>query len=96
MPRPRPGAREWCLAWLAEHHPALVGPYRRRYGDGAYAARSYQERIAAQVRELAERAGIGAGAPRSAPRGIGRAAAVGGQHLVVPPRGQLALPGMDG
>ena len=29
----RPGAREWFLAWLAEHHPALVPRYRGLYGS---------------------------------------------------------------
>ena len=55
----RPGAREWFLAWLREHHPGLVGAYARLYGDRAYAPRAYQERITARVQELAERYGIG-------------------------------------
>ncbi|SPT57928.1 Rv2578c family radical SAM protein [Actinomadura madurae] len=49
----RPGAREWFLAWLREHHPELVVPYARLYRGGAYAPREYQERITARVRELA-------------------------------------------
>ncbi|CAO5155546.1 Radical SAM core domain-containing protein [Frankia sp. AiPs1] len=104
----RPGAREWYLAWLAEHHPALVGPYRRLYGDGAYAARSYQQRITGQVRALAERAGIGRGAPRPGPGGgvaAGAASSVGVEQaagvagaatLAAPRQGQLALPGLAG
>jgi DNA repair photolyase len=55
----RPGAREWFLAWLAEHHPSLVPRYRRLYGSRAYAPREYQERIAEQVRELAQRYRVG-------------------------------------
>jgi DNA repair photolyase len=55
----RPGAREWFLAWLAEHHPALVPRYRGLYGSRAYAPRDYQERIAGQVRELAQRYRVG-------------------------------------
>ncbi len=54
----RPGAREWFLAWLREHHPGLVAPYARLYRGGAYAPRDYQERISRQVRELAARHGI--------------------------------------
>ncbi|HUY44398.1 MAG TPA: intein-containing Rv2578c family radical SAM protein [Streptosporangiaceae bacterium] len=60
----RPGAREWFLAWLAEHHPALVPRYRGLYGSRAYAPGDYQQRIAEQVRELAERYQVGRGSPR--------------------------------
>jgi DNA repair photolyase len=59
----RPGAREWFLAWLAEHHPALVPRYRELYGTGAYAPKAYQRQIGEQVRSLAERYGVGRGAP---------------------------------
>jgi DNA repair photolyase len=57
----RPGAREWFLAWLREHHPRLVPRYRALYGRGAYAPRDYQQQIAAQVRELAQRYRVGRG-----------------------------------
>ncbi len=33
----RPGAREWFMSWLAEHHPHLVARYERLYAEGAYA-----------------------------------------------------------
>jgi DNA repair photolyase len=59
----RPGAREWFLAWLARNHPALVPRYRGLYGSRAYAPKDYQERIAGQVRELAERYQVGRGSP---------------------------------
>ena len=59
----RPGAREWFLAWLASNHPALVPRYRGLYGSRAYAPKDYQERIAGQVRELAERYQVGRGSP---------------------------------
>jgi len=62
----RPGAREWFLLWLRENFPELVEPYRDLYGHGAYAPRAYQERIAGQVRELAERYGVGRASPRQA------------------------------
>jgi DNA repair photolyase len=55
----RPGAREWFLGWLREAHPALVPRYAELYGRGAYARQEYRARIAAQVRELAERYRIG-------------------------------------
>jgi DNA repair photolyase len=60
----RPGAREWFLAWLREHHPRLVSRYRELYGRGAYAPRAYQQEIAGRVRELARRYGIGSGSHR--------------------------------
>ncbi|MFP8887890.1 Rv2578c family radical SAM protein [Streptomyces mangrovi] len=59
----RPGAREWFTAWLARHHPGLVGHYERLYADGAYAPRWYQRRITRQVHELAEEYGIGPSRP---------------------------------
>lgn len=33
----RPGAREWFMSWLGEHHPHLVRRYERLYAAGAYA-----------------------------------------------------------
>ena len=63
----RPGAREWYMAWLAQHHPHLVRRYERLYADGAYAPKWYQRRITGQVHELAQEYGIGparAGMPR--------------------------------
>ncbi|GAA3223673.1 Rv2578c family radical SAM protein [Actinocorallia longicatena] len=54
----RTGAREWYLSWLAEHHPELVGPYRRLYGNGSYAPKAYQDRVTRLVREAAERHGL--------------------------------------
>jgi DNA repair photolyase len=55
----RPGAREWFLRWLREAHPELMPRYAELYGRGAYARKDYQARIAGQVRELAERYGVG-------------------------------------
>ncbi|MEV0169972.1 Rv2578c family radical SAM protein [Streptomyces sp. NPDC050803] len=63
----RPGAREWFMAWLEQHHPYLVRRYERLYADSAYAPKWYQRRITRQVHELAEEYGIGptrAGMPR--------------------------------
>lgn len=63
----RPGAREWFMAWLGQHHPHLVRRYERLYADGAYAPKWYQRRITRQVHEPAEEYGIGptrAGMPR--------------------------------
>jgi len=61
----RPGSREWFLGWLREAHPELVPRYAELYGPGAYARKEYQARIAGQVRELAERFGVGRDAGRS-------------------------------
>jgi DNA repair photolyase len=61
----RPGTREWFLRWLGAHHPGLVGRYLDLYGRSAYAPKSYQARIAGQVRELADKHGIGRPGPGS-------------------------------
>jgi DNA repair photolyase len=57
----RPGAREWFLGWLREAHPALVPRYAELYGRGAYARQEYRTRISAEVRDLAQRYGVGRG-----------------------------------
>jgi DNA repair photolyase len=64
----RPGAREWFLGWLAEHHRDLVPRYRRLYGSGAYAPKDYQQRISAEVADLARKHGIGRASPAAARR----------------------------
>jgi DNA repair photolyase len=73
----RPGAREWFLRWLGESHPGLVRPYLSLYGRGAYAPKEYQQQIAEQVRELAQRYGVGRASPAGARR-------------IEPPRGKRA------
>src|ERR1700734_2074167 len=55
----RPGTRDWFLGWLRAQHPGLVDRYLELYGHGAYTPKAYQARIAGQVRELAEKHGIG-------------------------------------
>jgi DNA repair photolyase len=55
----RPGTRDWFFSWLQAQHPGLVEAYLDLYGHGAYAPKAYQNRIAGQVRELAEKYGIG-------------------------------------
>jgi len=72
----RPGTREWFFAWLRAQHPELVDRYLDLYRGGAYAPKAYQNRIAGQVRELAEKHGVGR--PRPA------AAAPAGQVLGAP------------
>jgi DNA repair photolyase len=67
----RPGAREWFLGWLREAHPELVPRYAELYGRGAYARKDYQARITGQVRELADRFGVGRGAGAARGRGAG-------------------------
>jgi len=62
----RPGTREWFLGWLRTAHPELVGKYAELYDRGSYAPRDYQARITAQVRELAEKHGVGRANPRQA------------------------------
>jgi DNA repair photolyase len=68
----RPGSGDWFREWLRAAHPDLVPRYAELYGRGAYARRSYSDRITAQVRELADRYGMGR---RQDPRRIGPRAA---------------------
>jgi len=56
----RPGTREWFFRWLGAHHPGLVGRYLDLYGRSAYAPKAYQAKISGQVRELADKYGVGA------------------------------------
>jgi DNA repair photolyase len=65
----RPGTREWFFRWLGANHPGLVGRYLDLYGRSAYAPKSYQAKIAGQVRELADKYRIGRPGP-----GLGRRA----------------------
>ncbi len=65
----RPGAREWFLRWLRANHPALLPRYLALYRQSAYAPKEYQARIAGQVRELAQRYGVGARSPAGSPPG---------------------------
>jgi DNA repair photolyase len=55
----RPGTREWFFGWLRAQHPELVDRYLELYGRSAYAPKAYQNRISGQVRELAEKHGLG-------------------------------------
>jgi DNA repair photolyase len=87
----RPGAREWYLAWLAERYPELVGPYRELYGNGAYAPKYYQQRIAATVSELAARYGVGRARPSDA-RDITRDKPAGQPPAPAGGRADLAAP----
>ncbi|WP_248958517.1 Rv2578c family radical SAM protein [Sphaerisporangium perillae] len=76
----RPGAREWFLDWLGREHPRLVPRYLELYGRGAYAPKAYQARVARQVKELAER------------HGVGRSSRAGARH----PRPSAPAPGPSG
>lgn len=67
----RPGTREWFMGWLREAHPELGGRYAALYRGGSYAQRDYQQRIAAQVRDLADRYGVGRRHSGEATRGPG-------------------------
>jgi DNA repair photolyase len=79
----RPGTREWFFRWLGAHQPGLVGRYLDLYGRSAYAPKSYQARIAGQVRELAVKHGIGQPRPGSSH----------GRRPVAEQRAAQAIPG---
>lgn len=59
----RPGAKEWFWQWLERDHPELVPAYRGLYpGASAYAPEGYRKMLAARVRPLLRRHGLGGGA----------------------------------
>jgi len=96
----RPGTREWFFSWLRSRHPGLVGRYLDLYGRGAYAPKAYQNRIAGQVRELADKYGIGQprpgsgrGTPPRRDRTAGRRSAATERLPAVPPPGAAARAG---
>jgi len=82
----RPGTREWFFRWLRAQHPGLTDRYLDLYGYGAYAPKAYQNRIAGQVRELADKYGIGRTAPGSGPRTPSRRPAAPGRQVLTAPR----------
>jgi DNA repair photolyase len=82
----RPGAREWFMSRVREHHPDLVPKYGRLYGGGSYAPKAYQQEISGRVHELARKLGIGRAGPRDA-RNVGHRIA----HPGPSPPEQLAL-----
>lgn len=55
----RPGTRDWFFSWLRAEHPELVSRFLQLYGQGANAPQAYRDRITGQIRELAEKHGIG-------------------------------------
>ncbi|MEU4340717.1 Rv2578c family radical SAM protein [Nocardia sp. NPDC023852] len=58
----RGSTRGWFLTWLAEHHPALLGRYRRLYGRGAYVTPEYAAWLRGRVDPLLAEHGL---TPRS-------------------------------
>ncbi len=89
----RPGTREWFLSWLHTAHPELTGRYEELYRRGAYAPKEYQARIAGQVRELADKYGVGRSTPREA-RAI-RSPADSVRSVGTPPEPPAASPHTD-
>jgi DNA repair photolyase len=83
----RPGTRDWFFSWLRAQPPELVDSYLELYGRGAYAPKTYQARIAGQVRELAEKHGIGRPKP-----GFGHGTLRPRQAVAVSPRSPQASP----
>jgi DNA repair photolyase len=54
----RPGAREWFLRYLAEHHRDLVDAYAELYRGGSYVLRSYASDLARRSAALLRRHGL--------------------------------------
>ncbi|MFC3980349.1 radical SAM protein, partial [Streptosporangium jomthongense] len=53
-----PGAREWYMAWVGEHHPGLVARYGELYAAGAEADPVYVRAVVGQVLQVAARYGL--------------------------------------
>ncbi len=68
-------------------HPELVGKYAALYERGSYAPSDYQARITAQVRELAEKFGVGRAARRATPRARSAPRGGRGRARAAPPAG---------
>ena len=62
----RGAVKPWYLGWLAREHPALVGRYRRLYGNAAYAPTDYKEWLRARTAPLLEAHGFARTAERQA------------------------------
>jgi DNA repair photolyase len=55
----RPGAREWFFHWLAINRPDLVTAYQQLYSRGANLPKEYRQLLAARVRAVSSRYGLG-------------------------------------
>ncbi|GAA2981129.1 DNA repair photolyase [Microbacterium terrae] len=66
----RPGAKQWFLQWLEQHHPELVSSYRGLYpGASATAPKGYRTWLAKRVRPLLRVHGLDGRAEDDHPRG---------------------------
>ncbi len=63
----RGSTRGWFLSWLGEHHPALLGKYRKLYGHGAYAAPEYGAWLRDRLDPMIAEYGLGRPAGRPQP-----------------------------
>lgn len=58
----KPGAKQWFWGWLERERPALLAPYRALYpGARVNAPLEYRRMLAARVRPLLRRHGLGGG-----------------------------------
>jgi DNA repair photolyase len=55
----RPGAREWFFRWLGINRPDLVPGYQRLYAGGANLPKEYRQNLAARLRAVSRRYGLG-------------------------------------
>ncbi|WGW13891.1 Rv2578c family radical SAM protein [Saxibacter everestensis] len=54
----RPGTKDWFMQWLGREHPELVERYESLYAAGAYAPRTYRDRLRDTVRPLLTKHGF--------------------------------------
>lgn len=53
-----PGTRQWYLEWLGQAHPGLLERYEELYDAAGLPAPDYEQRITAQIGQLAARYGM--------------------------------------
>ena len=54
----RPGAREWFLRYLGQHHPKLLRPYAELYRKGSYVTHAYAADLARRSSVLLRKYGL--------------------------------------
>ena len=54
----RPGAREWYVGWLRDHHPEILDAYTGMYARSAYPPRAYRQMLARRITPLIARHGL--------------------------------------
>jgi DNA repair photolyase len=57
----KPATKRWFMGWLARERPDLITRYEELYGGGTYVPKSYRDMLAARVRLMLRKHGLGGG-----------------------------------